>query len=388
MDNTIFLTRTIDNDSLFGGEGFIDSIERKIRSISKGDLLEAVVCSGGGDIYQGNRIHGLLQLHEGDTKAIVTGIAASMAGLLLASFDKVVSDSNSRIMLHKAHVEDMDNISDEDRIELKKFNNMAYERIKNKILSKKGIDHKKSTSLLDKIFLDDSFKGDVNFTATEARDFGLVDEVIELGRVEGSPEVNKIAASLDAYNHEYSKLIYNKYKEMGLFSKKNPVVARTAELKAGGTIVFNSNEEKLSKGDEVSLIGSIDPVNGEVDLGENKTAKIVDSKVENVLEGEEMSGDVMTAISEIKDMVVSLIDRVSALEGGKSDDSGEEVDSKLEEVTNAVTEIQNALKGTGVVSSYQLPSVEKKQEVSNQAKNLGDSREQAIRLNEALNNKK
>lgn len=409
MGEMIYLTSAIDNESLMGEDGYADRIEKQIRAKKDGDELVANFDSPGGDVNAGFRLARAISEHVGHTKAIVTGIAASMAGVMLAFFDEVEADVNAEIMLHKAHIGDkeMKDLTPEERQNIESFNEKAYNR-----LLEKGVDK----AILHDIFLSDKIK-DFYFTAKEAKKIGLVDVVTEVRRNNGIPTISKIAALLTS-NAKNKYELYKK-KQMGLFTKSEPIVARAEVLGDERIIVFNSAKEALAKGDKVALIGSNESLKGRLVLSNKMIAVVGEDNVVEAIEeptSNEMDGELMIKIDEIVEAITALMARVDKLEGGgeesaeakaakleagEHDDEDEEAKAaakkKAEEVESAQAEMtdltaklaamKTAIKDKTLASTFKIFKKEDKQEHMNVPK-LGASAERAILLREVIVNGK
>jgi len=99
------LTQEISNE--FDQKGYIDNVVAEIKSIEDREELVMNITCVGGDVFQGDRLNRAIMEHPGKTKAVVVGLAASMGGVLLSSFDEVEIDEDANIMLHKAHIPEL-----------------------------------------------------------------------------------------------------------------------------------------------------------------------------------------------------------------------------------------------------------------------------------------
>ena len=121
----INLTREIDNE-----DGYIDDVVAQIKAIPKGEQLDMMVTCVGGDTFQGARLHRAVMEHDGHTKFVGIGIAASMGGVLMSAFDEIELDEELDIMLHKAHIPDVpaDELDPSQLDILNKFNKRAMRK--------------------------------------------------------------------------------------------------------------------------------------------------------------------------------------------------------------------------------------------------------------------
>lgn len=324
---TIDLSQEIDNDN-----GYIDNIVNQIREAKGEDLLVNITCVGG-DVYQGARIDREIMLHDKHTKAVVIGLAASMGGVLLASFDEVEIDSDADIMLHKAHIMGVDEVSEDQKAMCERFNQRAYDKMK-----AKGVNEE----LLERVFLSDESE-DYWLNAKEAEELGL-GKVIKLTREEGKP-IQKLVAKI--FNKDNtSKQIYNEYKKtkMGLFDKKKPV-ARVLDLADGSKVIFNSLEENVKKGDEIIMVGSNEPMNGEYRINAKLKAVVDKGVISDLVEEEEEAPDM---VAELTASLAALKDEFEKMkEGNKPYEPTEEEEAekakKEEEATAKAKAIEDKI---------------------------------------------
>lgn len=411
MGELIYLTNAIDNETLMGEDGYADRIEKQIRAQTSGETLVVNIDSPGGDVNAGFRIARALSEHVGHTKAIVTGIAASMAGVMLAFFDEVEADINCDLMLHKAHIpgKEMKDLTHEERQNIESFNEKAYSR-----LLEKGVDG----AVLHDIFLSNKIK-DFYFSAKEAKAIGLVDVVTEVKRNKGIPTISKIAAILKG--NAKNKYELYKQKQMSLFGKSTPEVTRAEILSDDRVIVFNSAKETLAKGDKIALVGSNESLKGRLVLSNKMVAVVNEDNVVEAIEEpavNEMDDDARAMIDEMVEAIKSLMARVETLEGEKGaaeegaeasveaalaaklkaeqdGDEEEEVSAKAksDEVEAAQAEmtaltakleaLKVAIKGKTLASTFKIGKKEDKQEHMSITK-LADSVERGIELRDVI----
>lgn len=329
MDNQIFLTSAIDNDN-----GFVDWIQMITEWRKDQGDLNAIIDSPGGSIFGGFRIARAISEHPSKTIAHVRGLAASMAGVLLAFFDKVTIDEFSTVMLHQAHIPSIDaeDLSDSDKKALSDFNKTAA-----KLMKRRGMSQK----LVNQIF-----KGepeDFWFTAQEAKAAGIVDEITKVVRKNGAPTI-KIAASLENSKNNYNQYIQN----MSLFSKSKkpedaPEAVQSGEIEGGIQFVYNSKESVLAVGNSVARVGSNESLEG--------THKLVD--------GREVEINDKNEVTKIEEAENSVEARLEAIETRQDLPTSEEV-NKLTAAFNGYTAAMKAASnGTGFV----IPKVDSKNEL-------------------------
>jgi len=299
------LTQEIAND--FDQKGYIDQVVSEIKAIKdREDLVMNITCVGG-DVFQGDRLHRAIIEHPGHTKAIVIGLAASMAGVLLAAFDEVELDSDCDVMLHKAHIPflPVEEYTQEQIKMCETFNNRAFNRLK-----KNGIDEK----VLNEIFLSDETE-DFWFTAKEAEALGL-GSVVTIERRNSQPF--KVAAKLDLNK------IKNQYKEMGIFDKKKKAVARVVTLADKRVVAFSSEVEDIEVGDTLTLIGSNDSLEGKIRLSDTQEAEVNSSNEVVDIKDVEAPKAAEHDPEEDKKRIKELEDKIADLEAQFGDEEEEE----------------------------------------------------------------
>lgn len=69
---------------------------------AKGDALEVVINSGGGDVFSGSEIYTLLKGHSADVTVKIVGVAASAASVVAMAGNKVLMSPTAQLMMHNA----------------------------------------------------------------------------------------------------------------------------------------------------------------------------------------------------------------------------------------------------------------------------------------------
>lgn len=129
--------------------------------------------SPGGSIYDGLAIYTFLKAHSAKVVTYIDSIAASIAGVIAMAGDEIIMAENSLIHMHKgmvtgrimANADELGDMADG----LRKMDTV----IRN-IYKKRGATDEQ---------LDEWMKGETYFTAAEALDLGLIDEVVEKVRM-------------------------------------------------------------------------------------------------------------------------------------------------------------------------------------------------------------
>lgn len=311
------LTKAIENES-----GYIDEVVDQIKSVPKGETLEMHVTCEGGDTFQGARLHRAIMEHEGQTKFVGIGLAASMGGVLISAFDEVEMDEDLDLMLHKAHIPSVpvDELDESQKTMISRFNKRAYA----KLLSR-GVDE----DFLNKVFLSDN-TDDHWLTAKEAEALGI-GNVVRIERRDSKPF--KMAAEL--------KLKFNK-----MFGTKNKGVLRTATLKDGRTVAFTSEKETIAKGDTVQLVGSAELLTGKVELENNLVMEMAEGNVVDEIEEVEAPKAEVTP-EQIEELMLKVAEMEKALsEIIKGKQSDEEMEAKAEAEAEAKAEDEDKMENT------------------------------------------
>lgn len=166
MDRIIFLGTPVDD--------FIANIVQAqllfLESVDSKALIQLYINSPGGSVYAGLGIYDTMQYIAPDIATICTGMAASMAAVLLCSGSegKRTALKHSRTMIHQPMGGAQGQASDIEITakEIQKLKKELYEIIA-----------KHTGQKYDKVWKD----GDRDYwlTATEAKDYGMIDEVLE-----------------------------------------------------------------------------------------------------------------------------------------------------------------------------------------------------------------
>lgn len=133
------------------------------------DALQVHINSGGGDVIEGNAIYNVIKGFKGAKTAIIDGMAGSAASYIMLACDTIKAHENAYIFIHNPWVEwasgnskDLDKVSEE----LKK----CEQTLVAAYIAKSGKTEEEVRAAMD---------AETLFTATEAKEFGLVDEVLE-----------------------------------------------------------------------------------------------------------------------------------------------------------------------------------------------------------------
>lgn len=137
-----------------------------MNDISEEEEITLEVNSYGGDVFIGIDLCNTLRAHKGKVTAIVTGIAASAASILIMGADEILAYSNSQIMIHNAWTIVAGNAK-----ELRKAAD-DLDSIGESVLASytNRLDEAQAKRMLD----EETF-----LSARKAQELGLVDEIID-----------------------------------------------------------------------------------------------------------------------------------------------------------------------------------------------------------------
>ncbi|MDW4420921.1 Clp protease ClpP [Staphylococcus saprophyticus] len=165
--------------------GFIDNVTVEGMTISPqtikdqlnamGDVDEVVVNinSNGGDVFSGVAIYNMLRRHDAHITVNIDGLAASIASVIAMAGDKVNMPGNAMLMVHNAWTEIAgdSNTFKKQADSLERINSVVFNSYVDK---SPDIDH----ALLQQYMDDETW-----FTAKEAKDLGLIDNITKSSRV-------------------------------------------------------------------------------------------------------------------------------------------------------------------------------------------------------------
>ncbi len=134
---------------------------------AKGEDVEFLVNSPGGDVWAGYEIFNSIRLYEGGTTSHIVGLAASCGSFIPLASDKVVAEAMAMMMIHGASTSTKGNQHNHEHT--RDFLNKVDRTIVQAYTSKSG---KTEEELLDLM------ANETWFTAAEMLDMGLIDEIV------------------------------------------------------------------------------------------------------------------------------------------------------------------------------------------------------------------
>ena len=164
--NPVWVAGPIDNKEFY--VSFTARLSSVISSTKEGDEITVFINSPGGDTHTSLGIYDLIKSCNRKTIGIVSGIAFSGASLILQACKIRLMTANSRIMLHKSSVQVSGNIDNAQQA-LDTFKNLD-DKFFEIYASKSGEKVKQ---------IEDAALGDKYFSAKEALEAGLIDEIIK-----------------------------------------------------------------------------------------------------------------------------------------------------------------------------------------------------------------
>lgn len=160
----------------YGTVGYEITATGLLHELKSGDFdaLNIRINSGGGDVIEANAIFNIIQNFKGETTAIIEGIAGSAASYIMLACKKIRACENATIFIHNPLVEwASGNAKQLEKVaeDLKKFEAQYVEAY----VKKSGRDENEIRILMD---------AETLMTATEAKEYGLIDEIVGNGESE------------------------------------------------------------------------------------------------------------------------------------------------------------------------------------------------------------
>lgn len=177
----ILLYESIGKDIFGEGIGAKDFVE-DLKAFGDIKHITLRVNSPGGSIFEGLAIYNALVAHSAYIEGYVDGIAASMASAILMAADKIIMPENAMMMIHDPHVLVIGDAED-----MKKMADTLDKTAKSLVSIYKGKCGKSEEKIRDKM------QAETWFTAAEAHEFGLCDEIIEAVKVAAHFDFSKFS---------------------------------------------------------------------------------------------------------------------------------------------------------------------------------------------------
>ncbi|KPL99287.1 ClpP-like prohead protease/major capsid protein fusion protein [Vibrio splendidus] len=136
--------------------------------VANGKEVELRMLSGGGSVYQGLAMYNALKAHKGRVVGIVDGMAASIATYVLLACDSIRMPENAMLMIHNPAIGAWGG---------EKEINSALQQLQAATKTISEAYAEKSGQPLEEVLT--AMESETWFTAQAAKDWGLVDEVVE-----------------------------------------------------------------------------------------------------------------------------------------------------------------------------------------------------------------
>ncbi len=161
-----------------------------IRDIEDGEPIELNINSYGGDAFLGISIMNSLRAHTGEVTVTVTGIAASAASIIAMGADKVKIYNNAQLMIHNPWTIALGNADD--------LRKAADDLDKVQESARASYTHRIDEAVVEQLLADETY-----LTAAEAKQYGLVDEIIDASAQKVDSKL--FAAKAESFNAEITQ---------------------------------------------------------------------------------------------------------------------------------------------------------------------------------------
>lgn len=175
-----------------------EMFSEQFNKLDQGKSLTVRINSPGGSVFDGVTIYNLLNEYKGNVTVVVDGIAASIASVIAMAGDVVKMHDTSMMMVHKPW---MMTVGNADQI---RKDAALLDTIQNQI--RKAYQAKSGMSDAD---LDDIINEETWLTPEEAKDYGLIDDVIvQKKKDQKKNSIEKKLAALENHNimHSFNAL--------------------------------------------------------------------------------------------------------------------------------------------------------------------------------------
>ena len=271
-----------------------ESITNQILDYKQGEEISFWLNSPGGSVNAGYTILNALKENGNDFNTTVLGDADSMAFIMLLFSKKNKAYDTANFLVHRA-ASWWEDVMNED--ELKDIEN-RNKVIRNKLEAR--IDKDKFKEVTGKTF-DDIFsmddRLDVRLDAKQAKEIGLIDEIISLDVAKRqeieSRYLNEIAALSINNNSNVNKKKMGKLTDL-IFGEKDPVlIAQIGETQFAYS--------KLEEGAKIKAVGKgqHEPISGTFEA-EDKKVTVVDNEITAVTEFDKKQKEIDALKSELK----------------------------------------------------------------------------------------
>jgi ATP-dependent Clp protease, protease subunit len=275
----------------------IQEITEKIIETPENEPIELWLNSPGGSVSAGWSLIAALDKHKGDVNMTIMGDASSMAFFMLLFAKKVTAYDSANLLVHRAASFWEDFMNEDELKDIEQRNTLMKSKMESRIDQDKF--YEITGKSFDEIFTM-SDRLDVRLTANQAKEIGLIDEVIILDVAKrheieidyfnsiAALSIPKKATNINNQNNN----IMSKLTDL-IFGEKDPVlVASIGESQ----FVYS----KLEKDQKIKPIGKdVQPISGTFEA-ENKSISVVENVITAISEINSYQKEIDTLKAELK----------------------------------------------------------------------------------------
>jgi ATP-dependent Clp protease protease subunit len=280
----------------------VQEITQEILWRSEFEPLDIWINSPGGSVTAGWSLIAALDQHNRPINMTVMGDASSMAFFMLLFADYVNAYDSANFLIHRAASFWEPFMDEEELFDIETRNNLLRAKLEQRI------DEQKFIAVTGKSFNDIfnmSQRLDVRLTANQAKEIGLVNEVITLNVAQRQEIEGRYFAEIAALSTPQKQVITNKVNIMGKLSdlifgeKDSLLVAQIGETQ----FVYT----KLDKGSKIKAIGKdAKPIYGTFEA-ENKSITVVENEITAIAEVNKDKAELEAVKAELKALKESQI---------------------------------------------------------------------------------
>jgi len=249
-----------------GGKIDGDYLGQSIASLTEEDTIEVRINSIGGSVLEGYSIYSALLNSPAKVVVYVDYLAASIASLIMLAGDEINIAENGRVMLHSAFIPSK-KINDKQKTALEAIN----KDLKMLLMKRTGNNEEWVNSVV-------SAKKDTWLNAEQAKEAGLVDNIIPIQkRIKNSIEED-ISMEIEEFLEVYNKLIEGETEEI-IYTNKKTYIQKPKIIEMDKIFnVLNLDYEKIAEDQrETVIVDKVQDILAEVD---SIKAELNDLKVE------------------------------------------------------------------------------------------------------------
>lgn len=142
-------------------------VKEFLATLDGSEPIQVAINSQGGSVFAGSEIYTLLKSYQGEVEVVVTGLAASIASVIMMAGDKIKMSPTAQVMIHNASM-----VAQGDYRDLAH----ASEVIENTSVSLADLYQRKTGKTIEEVR--ELMDKETFFTAERALAIGLVDEIL------------------------------------------------------------------------------------------------------------------------------------------------------------------------------------------------------------------